>query len=129
VLANPSPEHFHEWRKRVKDLWYQVHLLRPVWPEQLDALAEQLKGLSEFLGDDHDLYLLGQVVDGASRKPPEADNLRRLIAQREHELRMNALEAGAELYGEKPSAFCERLASYWQTWRKGKERTSRQSSP
>src|SRR5262245_51193391 len=28
----PSPGNFHEWRKRAKDLWYQVTLLRRVWP-------------------------------------------------------------------------------------------------
>ena len=30
ALKDSSPENFHEWRKRAKDLWYQVSLLRPV---------------------------------------------------------------------------------------------------
>jgi CHAD domain-containing protein len=125
VLADPSPENFHEWRKRVKDLWYQVSLLRRVWPERMDAIAERLEGLGECLGDDHDLYLLRQMVDGRSGELRQADTLRELIDQRQHELRMSALEAGGELYGEKPSKFCGRLARYWQTWRKGTKRGPR----
>src|SRR6185369_16460521 len=32
VLKSSTPENFHEWRKRAKDLWYQIRLLRPIWP-------------------------------------------------------------------------------------------------
>ena len=37
VLRDPSPENVHEWRKRVKDLWYHLRLLRDSWPEVLGA--------------------------------------------------------------------------------------------
>src|SRR5262249_31342571 len=36
----PSFEAVHELRKRGKDLWYQVRLLRETWPAVLDATAE-----------------------------------------------------------------------------------------
>ncbi|HYH49749.1 MAG TPA: CHAD domain-containing protein, partial [Acidimicrobiia bacterium] len=32
-------EDFHEWRKQVKYLRHQFELIRPVWPEVLDAMA------------------------------------------------------------------------------------------
>src|SRR5690349_17791579 len=57
-LKLPWSEHLHEWRKRVKDLWHQVRLLRQVWPEQMCAMACELKTLSDLLGDDHDLVIL-----------------------------------------------------------------------
>jgi CHAD domain-containing protein len=51
-------EQLHEWRKRVKDLWYQQRLLRDVWPGVLKAQADELDALGELLGDDHDLSVL-----------------------------------------------------------------------
>lgn len=37
--AKPSVENLHEWRKRVKDLWYQVRLLTPLWPGMLKEIG------------------------------------------------------------------------------------------
>ena len=47
MLQNPAPEDFHRWRKRVKDLWYHVSLLERARPEQMEALAKELKTLSD----------------------------------------------------------------------------------
>lgn len=48
----PSAFALHEWRKRVKDLWYQLRLLPPVWPAVLKgpgAAAAELADLSDAL--------------------------------------------------------------------------------
>ena len=63
---DPSPENFHRWRKRTKDLWYHVRLLHPVWPEQMEAMAGELEALSESVGDDHDLVVLRRDVEERS---------------------------------------------------------------
>lgn len=121
----PSPENLHEWRTRAKDLWYQVRLLQPIWPEQMDAMAEELKVLGELLGDDHDLFMLQQAVEQhgvGNDRVPEVEALNGLIDQRQQELRAKALALGARFYTEKPSAFCGRLAGYWRIWRRKKER-------
>ncbi len=47
--AEPSVENFHEWRKRVKDLWYQMRLLESVWPAMLKSLANELEKLADYL--------------------------------------------------------------------------------
>lgn len=123
VLEDPSPENFHEWRKRAKDLWYHVRLLQPVWPEQMDAMAGELDTLGECLGDDHDLAVLRQdlqvrsIGDGYAR---EMETLNALIEERQRELRTAALTMGARFYAEKPSIFCNRLAGYWKIWRRQK---------
>ena len=123
VLKDPAPENFHEWRKRVKDLWYQISLLRPVWPEQMDAIARELETLGEYLGDDHDLFILQQSVreqcagDGDQR---ELEVLHGLIEERQRELRAAAVALGTRFYAEKSSTFCERLGGYWNTWRREK---------
>jgi CHAD domain-containing protein len=130
VLKDSSAENLHEWRKRAKDLWYQVALLRPVWPEQMDAMASELETLGEYLGDDHDLVVLREAVkeqcagDGNAR---ELETLDGLIEQRQRELRAAALALGARFYAEKPSTFCNRLGGYWQTWRSEKKSMPRSS--
>ena len=126
VLQNPAPETFHCWRKRVKDLWYHVSLLEQTWPEQMEALAKELKTLSDHLGDDHDLVILSQHIreEGYEQgRPREQETLRALIGERQRELRAAALDIGPRLYAEKPAVFCDRLASYWRMWRGAKNRT------
>ena len=54
----PSTEALHEWRKRVKDLWYHLSLLRETWPAVVGPEADEAHALSEKLGDDHDLAVL-----------------------------------------------------------------------
>jgi CHAD domain-containing protein len=123
ALKDPVPENFHQWRKGAKDLWYQVTLLQPLWPEQMEATAHELEQLGECLGDDHDLALLQQAVeekyagDGNTR---ELATLKGLIDERQRELRASALALGSRFYAEKPSAFCNRLAGYWRIWRREK---------
>lgn len=116
VLSDPLAENFHEWRKRVKDLWYHAHLLEPIWPEQITAMGNELEALGQFWGDDHDLVVLRQDVEarfgGDSSRARELEILNGLIEQRQHELRAASLALGARFYAERPSAFCDRLAGY-----------------
>jgi CHAD domain-containing protein len=55
-----SPEHLHEWRKRVKDIWFHLRLLGRTWPKELNAATDDLERLGELLGDDHDLVMLAE---------------------------------------------------------------------
>jgi CHAD domain-containing protein len=131
VEGDSSPENLHAWRKRVKDLWYHVRLLHPVWPEQMEAIAHELEALGKTLGDDHDLAMLKQDVEkrfigrGHDR---ELEALNALIEQRHGELRAAALALGARFYAEKPSIFCNRLAGYWKTWRRVKRPVSQHAA-
>jgi CHAD domain-containing protein len=124
VLEDSSPENFHEWRKRAKDLWYQVRLLQPVWREQMEAMASELETLGESLGEDHDLVVLKYDLEERSignGNAQEMETLNGLIEQRQRDLRAAALALGARFYSEKPSVFCNRLAGYWRTWRREKK--------
>jgi len=123
ALAETSPENLHEWRKHVQDLWHQLRLLCPIRPENLRAAAGELKMLSQYLGDDHDLVMLKQFVSRrcARKFAGEMKRLNELIALRQKELRSAALALGAQFYAEKPSLFCRRLENYWRGWRTGKK--------
>ena len=54
----PRPRAVHEWRKRAKDGWYHVRLLRGAAPAILEPLEERLHDVSDALGDAHDLAVI-----------------------------------------------------------------------
>ena len=41
VRDDPTAENVHDWRKRVKDLWYQLRLLQDAWPAVMQASAAE----------------------------------------------------------------------------------------
>jgi CHAD domain-containing protein len=114
--ADPTGELLHEWRKRVKDLWYQQALIGDAWPAVLDAQATEAKDLSQLLGDDHDLWeldaLLRDPEGPAASVPADTDALVPLVADRRAELQAAARAAGARVYAESPKAFARRIRAY-----------------
>jgi CHAD domain-containing protein len=106
----PSAENLHEWRKRVKELWYSSTILRSAWPAMMSELAAEAHVLSDLLGEDHDLAMLAQR---ATRKKHK--DLRRAIEKRRARLRKRALKMGKRLYAEKPKGFSRRVGAAWVT--------------
>jgi len=119
VRDDPDDETIHEWRKRVKDLWYDLRLLRDAWPEPLKATADEAHELTDLLGDHHDLAVL--IDDARAKAPddPDTEALAKLAARRQEELLGQAFRIGDRLYAEKPSQFTRRIERYWETWRRG----------
>jgi CHAD domain-containing protein len=117
AAAQGNDEDFHEWRKRVKDLWFQMRLLCSIWPEQMQAATDELKTLSELLGDDHDLVMVAEATAGKESRNRQAhETLSAVIHSRHRKLRCAALALGSRFYAEKPGAFCSRLEHYWELW-------------
>ncbi|HWN72285.1 MAG TPA: CHAD domain-containing protein [Solirubrobacterales bacterium] len=108
---------FHEWRKRAKDLWYELRLLEAAWPRVLGATAEEAHRLSELLGAHHDLAVLR--ADLGERRLGEAETvaLEAAIARRQERLAAEALSLGHRLYAERPRDFSHRLRRYWKAFR------------
>ena len=100
----PTTTNLHEWRKRVKDLWYQERLLEDTWPGVMKAQAKEAKKLSKLLGEDHDLSVLADRVED-----PE---LHALIDQRRAELLAASRDLGRRIYAERPKAFARRAHRY-----------------
>src|SRR4029079_2113230 len=87
VRGDPTPVNVHEWRKRVKDLWYDLRLLRGTWPPIIGEMADEAHELSDLLGDHHDLTVLSEDLD--QRAEIDADDvqaLQSLIEARQEEL-------------------------------------------
>ena len=109
----------HEWRKRVKDLQYQLRLVRNSWPDVIDVIADQAGELSDLLGEHHDLAVLRD--DALTRRELFADDalgtLLEAIHVRQRDLADHALTLGRRIYAEKPKPFMRRLRAYWEAWR------------
>ena len=117
--ADPTPENYHEWRKRVKDHWYHVRLLENLWTEVMQAYEESLKKLETWLGNDHNLVVLcGKLHDRPERYGEEKDVqlIVALAVQYQHELRENALSLGQRVYQQKPRKLTRDLAALWEAW-------------
>ena len=120
AIDDPSDETVHEWRKRVKDMWYSLRLLGDVWEPVIRPLADEAHELSERLGDHHDL---GEVraaidIDEACLPDPAKKELLALVAARQAELHADAISLGRRLYSEKPGQYVVKLEGLWQAWAK-----------
>lgn len=117
---SPSVETFHEWRKRVKYLWYHVRLLRSMWQEMMDPHCAVLDELSGLLGDEHDLAVFRQLLldePDVFGEPNDLQALLGLIDHRRLELQTAARSLGEKLYAEKPKWLAKRFGRYWQSWK------------
>lgn len=114
-----SNENLHEWRKRVKDLWYQLRLLEPYGSRRFASTVAELKQLGEKLGDDHDLAMLEEAAHAAPMKPVELEKLAGAMAARRQKLQKVAFRLGRRLYARKPRQFGQWIE---EVWRRGKKR-------
>jgi CHAD domain-containing protein len=113
VEEEASVTNLHELRKRVKDLWYQLRLIRDIDRPMIGALADHAHDLSDHLGDDHDLALLRDEVKrrrGVFASPADQRHLLQEIDQRRGELQFAAISLGERIYDEKPKKFTARLS-------------------
>lgn len=110
--AAPTVEALHEWRKRVKDLWYQHTLLRELWPPVMQAVGDEAHQLANRLGDDHDLATLADWVREHAAAEPEFFEA---VESRRSALQAEAMALGERLYADKPVPYARRLRRLWNT--------------
>jgi CHAD domain-containing protein len=123
----PSDENLHEWRKRVKDLLYQLGLLEAAWPTVVRAYAGESHRLADLLGDDHDLAVLRfRLGEGAGPwegiSTPLRQQLDALAERRRVELQAEAWLLGERIYGEAPRALEQRIDRLVRTARSHSDR-------
>lgn len=123
--GSPSPENFHEWRKRIKSLSCQLELLCPVWPARTSATLKHLEEMGGILGEAHDLAMLRNFASNHEPVwPEEVGALERLIAVRDRQLRAKSLKLGAQMFGDSPADFCRQVSKDWNAWRNAGKRFS-----
>lgn len=117
AFAEPSVEAFHEWRKRTKYLRYHSRLLQGTWKPVVRKFRKEVKDLSDYLGDDHDLAVLRDTLLNQGRDSPNKRSVQflfGLINRRSTELREKARILGRRVYAEKPKAFGKRMRAYYE---------------
>jgi CHAD domain-containing protein len=122
--AERTTEVFHEWRKRVKYNQYHTTLLRDAWPAILSRRRGAVKELSDLIGDDHDLAVLGQTVVEEPHRLGSEETLgtfRRLQEARRIELQVWALHVGQRLFTDNPKVWKNRVEIWWSTWKEEQE--------
>ena len=117
VIDDPDPdsEDFHAWRKRVKDLWYELRILQPLNRTVLEEMAHDAEVLGELLGREHDLNFLWARLERESADEALADELERLhklITKLCKRLRRDVLELGRRFYAEPSKAFGKRISIF-----------------
>ena len=115
TIKKPVPENFHAWRKRVKDLWYQLRVLQPLNRVVLEEMAHEVEILGELLGREHDFdFLLARLEkeSGDEALRDELAQLEKLIRKRGKRLCTNALELGRRFYAEPSKAFAKRISIF-----------------
>jgi CHAD domain-containing protein len=115
TINDPEPENFHAWRKRVKDLWYQLRILQPLNRMVLTEMAHDAEVLGELLGSEHDFDFLWARLEKESTDEALRDELaqlEKLIRKRGKRLRTNALELGRRFYAEPAKAFAKRISIF-----------------
>jgi len=113
----PSTAAHHEWRKRVKYHRHHCELLRPLWTAAFKMRAQEAHRLSDLLGEDHDLAMLGLALDAEDMQrigPERREALSRLVGRRRHTLQGDAEALGQRLFAESPKALNKRVECYWQ---------------
>jgi CHAD domain-containing protein len=123
-----SPVNYHDWRKRVKDHWYQLMLLEHLWTAPLRAQMKTLKELETCLGDDHDLVLLLEKLEAKHTdfKPKDLESFQAAASHHQKRLRERAVYLGRKIYDEKPADFILRVDKRWDVWLKGLSASSKQ---
>ncbi len=100
-------QNYHDFRKRVKEHWYHMRLVGP-----LDARTASLKDLESWLGEHHNLAVLGEKLE----KHPEGfgdsaavEIFLALAAGERRKLAQDSIALGRRLYHQKPKQFVHTL--------------------
>lgn len=117
AVKKPSTKNLHTFRKRAKELGYQLRILRPLAPAVFQELNDELKAIGQYLGQVHDLAFVAERLSSIGSVRKQGDRiLNALIDSREKELERTAIALGERFYAERPRQFARRLSQYFSEW-------------
>ena len=120
-VCRKPPYRFQTYRLYTKIfLLFKVDCKELIKPAVLTELANELHTLSDFLGEDHDLAVLRNMIltaptysDGVS----EALLIVQIIDQERLMLEENALTLAGRLLSVTPEKFVQQMEIYWRAWK------------
>ena len=123
AIEKTNTKNLHTFRKRAKELWYQLRILRPLAPAVFAELNDELKAIGQYLGQVHDLAFVAERLSAIGSARKHGDRiLNALIDSREKEIESTAIALGERFYAERPRQFARRVARYFSEWELAKVR-------
>lgn len=104
-----DPFHIHNWRKRNKDVTYQLELLAPVLGARAAKRRERHADLSQQLGEVTDLFVLRRFIEQLDPSVAQRDELLARIDRLADKKLSDALDDGAPLFSRRPKKLVARL--------------------
>ena len=108
-----AAEDFHEWRKHVKALWYELRLLEGCSPE-IGRDVAALHRAETSLGDDHNIAVLFDELSKGSASG--VAGLHRAARRHQAELRHKAALETKRIYEASSGGYVRRLKRAWKAW-------------
>jgi CHAD domain-containing protein len=111
----PTPDSLHEWRKRMKDVQFQLQLLTNDIPSAQLPDPEIVNTICDNLGRDHDLFMLTEwIVQTISEKHknPVMNELISEFKSIRTQIQTTTSQMGFKLYEYTPQQAEENLSSY-----------------
>jgi hypothetical protein len=128
ALARARKRHrasdFHEWRKQIKALWYELRLVEG----RTQSIRRDVRALhlaATWLGDDHNVTVLCAEL---SKRPsicggPEDLVRLRLAADRyQRDLRKKSIHGAQRIYVRAPGDYQRGVKRAWKAWRRRQDR-------
>jgi CHAD domain-containing protein len=118
----PSPDRFHEWRKRVKALSYELRLISGAVPELTTSLIPKVERLGEILGQIHDLDCVKATAALHPRwfgRAADGEAVLAAVDARRAELAEEALALSRGVFAGRAREVRALVESGWKLWRSG----------
>jgi hypothetical protein len=118
---------FHEWRKELKTLWYELCLVGG----GTAAIARDIRALHSaeaWLGDDHNLVVLCDELCkdiSVCRSPFDIQRLRHAVDTSQRRLRRKAITRTRLIFSTKPRHYAQRVERAWNARQKAAQRPAR----
>jgi CHAD domain-containing protein len=110
-----DPDDLHNWRKRVKAIYYGLDMLGAANVNATRRLTRRADRLGDLLGEEHDLWMLVTYLEAHPHAFGDDEDARvallKRIRRRRKRLRKRALRVGARLFESKPGDFTRRVES------------------
>jgi CHAD domain-containing protein len=118
----PSPERFHDWRKHVKALSYELRIIAAAVPELTTTLIPKIERLGEILGQVHDLDCVKATAELHPRwfgRAADGEAVLAAVDARRAELEQEALALAASVFAGRARDVRALVKSGWKLWRSG----------
>ena len=118
----PTPDRFHDWRKHVKALAYELRIIAAAVPELTTTLMPKIDRLGEILGQVHDLDCVKATAGLNPRwfgRAADGEAVLAAVDQRRAELENEALALAESVFAGRVRDVRALVETGWKIWRKG----------